>query len=586
MSPPPEPEAGRAAWDRALRVATLLSADPHGCGGVRLRARPGPVRDAWLAALSAARASGRPVRRMPAGIADDRLLGGLDLPATLAAGRPVLQRGLLAEADGGLVIVPMAERLDGATAARLAACLDTGRVSVARDGLAARLPARIGLILLDEGDEDEAPPAALLERLAFRLDLDGVSLRDIVPDAAPRDANPARPAGTQSRSAAVTSHRPGHTTTWIESLCLTACAFGVASLRAPILALRIARLAAALDGESEPGEAHAVEAAELVLAPRATRLPEPQAGPADQPEPASADAPADRDGDGDRPIDDVVLAAVRAAIPPGLLALLAAGRVRSAKTGKSGAAAALARSGRPVGSRPGDPRRARLDLMATLRAAAPWQRLRMPREAGRIAIRTDDLRITRYRQRSESTTIFAVDASGSSAIERLAEAKGAVEALLAESYARRDRVALIAFRGAGADIVLPPTRSLVRAKRGLAGLPGGGGTPLAAGLDAALALALAIRRGGGSPLVVLLTDGRANVGRSGEPGRARAGEEALAAARAFREEGLAALLVDTASRPQEAARRLAEAMAARYLPLPQANAASLGAAVRAAAPAA
>ncbi|MEA1830677.1 magnesium chelatase subunit D [Methylobacterium durans] len=585
MSAPPEPEPGGAAWETALRVATLLSADPHGCGGVRLRARPGPVRDAWLAALSAALPPGRPVRRMPAGIADDRLLGGLDLPATLATGRPVLQRGLLAEADGGLLIVPMAERLDAGIAARLASCLDTGIVALARDGLAARLPARIGLVLLDEGDDEEGPPDALLERLAFRLDLDGVSVRDVAAGPKTRDAAPTSEARSLSRSGAEKGVRSSDGAALIESLCSTACTFGVASLRAPILALRIARLAAALDGAREPEETHAVEAAALVLAPRATRLPEPRAEAADRPEPGSTDAPTERDGGADRPLDDVVLAAIRAAIPPGLLALLACERVRNAKAGKAGAPAASARSGRAVGSRPGDPRRARLDLVATLRAAAPWQRLRTSSTAGRIVIRTDDLRITRYRQRSETTTIFAVDASGSSAIERLAEAKGAVEGLLAESYARRDRVALVAFRGAGADIVLPPTRSLVRAKRGLAGLPGGGGTPLAAGLDAALALALAVRRAGGTPLVVLLTDGRANIARSGEPGRAQAAEDALAAARAFRGEGLPALLIDTAFRPQDPARRLAEAMAARYLPLPQADAARLGAAVRAAAPA-
>jgi magnesium chelatase subunit D len=93
--------------------------------------------------------------------------------------------------------------------------------------------------------------------------------------------------------------------------------------------------------------------------------------------------------------------------------------------------------------------------------------------------------VSRFKQRRETTTIFVVDASGSAALHRLAEAKGAVELLLADCYVRRDRVAMLAFRGKGAELMLPPTRSLVRAKRSLAGLPGGGGTPLAAGMDAA-----------------------------------------------------------------------------------------------------
>ncbi|WP_336485376.1 magnesium chelatase subunit D [Methylobacterium nigriterrae] len=571
-----EPEAARTLWADALRVAELVAADPPACGGVWLRAGAGPVREAWIAALRGALAAGTAVRRMPATIADDRLLGGLDLAATLRAGRPVLQRGLLAEADRGLVVVPMAERLTAGTAARLAASLDTGTVVLAREGLAEHLPARVGLILLDEGAGEEEAPRALTDRLAFHLDLTSLGLRDIAEPVPPSAEDPAREARPEADAAA--------------ALCAVAEAIGCASLRGPLLALRVARLAAARAGRSAVGTGDAVEAARLVLAPRATRLPVAEAAPEPDQAPAPGPPPDADEGDAarrpDGPLDEVVLEAARAAIPPGLLALLTEGgpRPRIARTGRGGGPAA-ALSGRPAGARPGDPRRGRLALVETLRAAAPWQGLRRGGEDGptmprRILVRPDDLRIRRYRQRSETTTIFAVDASGSSALERLAEAKGAVELLLAESYVRRDRVALVAFRGLGADLLLPPTRSLVRAKRGLAGLPGGGGTPLAAGLDAALGVADSVRRCGGEPVVVLLTDGRANVARSGEAGRARAGEDALASARAFRAAGQRAILIDTAQRPQEAARRLAEAMAARYLPLPRADAGTLSQAVR------
>jgi magnesium chelatase subunit D len=122
----------------------------------------------------------------------------------------------------------------------------------------------------------------------------------------------------------------------------------------------------------------------------------------------------------------------------------------------------------------------------------------------------------------------------------------------------------------------------VRAKRCLAGLPGGGGTPLAAGIASAHALADAVRRRGATPVVVLLTDGRANIARDGTPGRARAGDDALAAARHMRAAGFSSLLLDTSPQPQETARNLAAEMGARYMPLPHAGAATMSQAVRAA----
>jgi magnesium chelatase subunit D len=245
--------------------------------------------------------------------------------------------------------------------------------------------------------------------------------------------------------------------------------------------------------------------------------------------------------------------------------------------------------GRPAGTRAGSPRDGgRLALIDTLRAAAPWQTLR--RRASRhpaghgplIEVRAADLRIARLQQRTETTTIFAIDASGSAALHRLAEAKGAIELLLADCYVRRDQVAVLAFRGRDAQLLLPPTRSLVRAKRSLAGLPGGGGTPLAAGIDAATALAEATRRRGGTPIVVLLTDGRANVARDGAGGRARADEDARQAARRLRAAGFTTLLIDTSPQPQPTARSLAGDMGAAYLPLPQAGAGALSRSVQAA----
>jgi magnesium chelatase subunit D len=189
-----------------------------------------------------------------------------------------------------------------------------------------------------------------------------------------------------------------------------------------------------------------------------------------------------------------------------------------------------------------------------------------------VEIRKEDFRLTRFQQRTETSVIFSVDASGSAALQRLAEAKGAVEQVLGDCYVRRDHVALIAFRGREATLLLPPTRSLARVRRCLADLAGGGTTPLASGIDAALALSLEARKRGKTPVLVLMTDGRANVARDGREGGAVASADALASARAVRAAGVRALFLDTAPRPRPAAKLLATEMGARYLPLPYVDA--------------
>ena len=588
-------------WADAVTVAALFAVDPVGLGGVAVRAQAGPVRDQWLACLRTLLPTNAAPRRVPLHINDERLLGGLDLAATLHAGRPVAQRGLLAEADGGVVLLAMAERLSAATAARLAAVLDIGEVVVARDGIEQRSASRLGVVAFDESaNDDERLAPALADRLAFQLDLSAISVRD----AFEADAQPHLDIADDMAQARALLPSVQTDDTLVQALCAAALALGIASIRASLLALRVARAAAALDGRDTVTEQDAALAARLVLAPRATRLP--PASPSDvddQPDdaadtpPEQGDQEDDKSADNDpngatepqptQPLEDVVLEAAQAAIPAGLLAQLQRAETNGARAGTGGRAGALQQGrlrGRPAGVRRGEPRGgARLNLIETLRAAAPWQRLR--RRDGvsastRIEVRAEDFHVTRFKERRETTTVFVIDASGSAALHRLAEAKGAVELLLADCYVRRDRVAVLAFRGASAELLLPPTRSLVRAKRSLAGLPGGGGTPLAAGIDAAVALADSVRRGGATPVVVMLTDGRANIARDGSPGRARAEEHALLAARRLRAASFTSLLVDTSAQAQPSAQRLATEMGATYLPLPYAGAAALSQAVR------
>lgn len=573
----PEGEQCTPAADAAA-AASLFALDPLGCS-VLVRARPGPARDAWLALLRRLWPEGRPLRRVPVGIPDSRLLGGLDLAATLASGRAVAERGVLAECDRGAIVLAMADRLEPATAARIARAIDEGEVVLERDGLARRLPARFGIVALDEGlAEDEVVPHALADRLAIHLQLDDSTL-------------PAAAAGEDLKGARALLPRVTVDERAIEALVSAALALGIDTLRAPLHALAAARAAAALAGRASVASNDIALAARLVLAPRATRLPAPppaeSGAPAKETTPPADDPASDTDP---RPLEDVVLEAAKAAIPPNLLAELQGGvlarrGLRSA--GRFGAEQKSRCRGRPAGLRAGPLRPGeRLALVETIRTAAPWQRLRRAERAGaprlpRVIVRREDIRLVRFKAPTERTAIFAVDASGSAAMARLAEAKGAVELLLSDCYVRRDTVALIAFRGVRADLVLPPTNALARARRALAGLPGGGGTPLASALDLLGQLADQVARRGRTPIAVLLTDGKANIARDGTPGRPKAEEDALAAARQLRALGLASILIDTAPRPQPSAQRIATEMGARYLALPYADAARLARAVRA-----
>lgn len=563
-----------------------------------------------------------PMRRIPLNINDTALLGGLDLGATLNAGRPVVQQGVLAAADGGVVVLAMAERISAGTAARLSAVLDNQEVAIERDGVALRCSARLGVVALDEGiEDDEQVAASLLDRFAFlvRLQTGGED-----------DAGVWEPADIAQARALLPSVRVSDEV--VRALCAAALALGIGSLRAPLLAVKAARCAAALDGVVDVTADHTALAARLVLAPRATLVPpnpeiedsdaeeaekhqdekpnDQQNDQQDAPSPNEAAKPPPEDVTGDQKNNDhnkddqapeqqdintsqalaeSVIAAARAAIPQGLLAALKVGeaaKVSAQAAGRSGASQKSQTRGRPLGARRGEPRAgARLNVLETLRAAAPWQKLRerqlaAPLATRRIHVRREDFHVTRFKQVGQATTLFVVDASGSSALNRLAEAKGAVELLLADCYVRRDRVAVLAFRGKTAELLLPPTRSLARAKRSLAALPGGGGTPLPIAIDAARLLADQIKRKGETPIVVLLTDGRGNIARDGLPGRQRASEDAVAAARQLRFAGVTALLLDTSPQPQPAALALALEMGAAYLPLPYAGAHALSRAVQ------
>ena len=152
-----------SAFAAARLVASLFVLDPVGFGGVALRGRYGPIRDGWIAAVRGALDNDMPWRRWPASVDAERLQGGLDHAATLAAGRPVRSPGLLAACDGGVVELAMAERLEGGVAAILAAAMDRDEEGPA-----------FALLACDEGIDDEEMSRGLSDRLGFYLDIDAI----------------------------------------------------------------------------------------------------------------------------------------------------------------------------------------------------------------------------------------------------------------------------------------------------------------------------------------------------------------------------------------------------------------------------
>lgn len=547
-----------------VRALAVLAVDPQGLVGMTLRLRAGPVREAAERLLD--RLS-LPVRRLHPDLSDTQLFGGLNLAATLAEGRAVYDPGL-ADASA-LLVLPMAERTEPGLAARLAQLLDGARGHA--------------LVLLDEGAEaEEQAPACLRERLAFAADLNHLR-HDATAGGlpAPADLDAARRRLPLVR---VRDEDPAR-------LAALAAGFGINSLRAPVLALRAARALAALDLRMEVSDTDLSEAAEMIYPSRATCLPAEREH-MDEGAGASASRPEEPTGAGDPeghdPLpDDMMIAAVRACLPHDALdrfqATPAVGGGQAG--GGAGAARRGNRRGRPLPSRPGRPDgRARIDVIATLRAAAPWQTLRKSGAGASmtVIVHPGDIRLRRFSDRSDRLILFVVDASGSAAMARLAEAKGAVELLLSQAYARRDQVSLIAFRGRSAEELLPPTRSLVQAKRRLSALPGGGGTPLAAGLQKALSVGIRARDHGLSPVLAVLTDGKANVALDGSGDRQKATDDTRSLAHLLAAQGFPGLLIDISARRTPETATLARDLGARHIALPHADATVISDAVNSA----
>ena len=599
----PEDMQGLETWNDALTSLQLLQIDPSGFGGIWLRAPFGPVRERWLRHLLA---SGLNTVKVPGSVDMERLLGGIDLSLTLQTGSLHMQSGLLQQADQGVVCISMAERFPDALMAPMTQAMDTQSLPPLRmsNGSESAPRTQFGVVALDESMDDEPPIGkSLQERLGLWFDLQALAPSDVPElgfsqlsqgNASDQALDIRIPAEQLLQARQLLPHIQ-----WSDdqalAVCATALGLGIDSLRAPTLALRVACCHAALNMRSRVSDEDLEFAARRVLAPRATRWPAPaeqQSSPdtsqeAEQ-EPPDQQAqqdppPADQSSQDEPPTDspsaedlqEMMIASALASLPPKLLdsLLTKPGSSQGNSSGRSGQFRSGMQRGRPLPPRPGRPAgHARLHVLATLRAAAPKQKLRSGTSQGRVAIRSEDFHVHRFQQNSASCMILALDASGSAALQRLAEAKGAVELLLQQSYARRDSVCIVAFRGAKAQLLLPMTRSLVRAKRAMTGLPGGGGTPLALALKMACEQSIQLQRQGVTPILVVLSDGRANVSLQGLGGRVQAQADALLWVQQWRQTGHRSLWIDTSIQPDPQVQNLADAMGASYMPMPQVQA--------------
>lgn len=223
----------------------------------------------------------------------------------------------------------------------------------------------------------------------------------------------------------------------------------------------------------------------------------------------------------------------------------------------------------------------RVALDATLRAAAvtareragPATDTRNPAPDTWNQIPHDALRFKLFKRKQGRLFIFAIDLSGSMALNRITHAREVMLGLLRQSYIHRDRVAIVGFRGMTAELMLPPSKSILRARRVLDTLPMGGGTPLSAGLARALELANRVGPTLGGIVLLVFTDGGANVPLQTSEIRDRAGrrkrieDEVKRLGSEMRKAGIDPVVVDTqnAFTPNGDALALAENLGARYV---------------------
>jgi len=550
----------------------------------------------------------RPVRlvELPVGASTDRLAGTLDIEKALSEGRKAFEPGLLAAAHRGILYVDEVNLLSDHLVDLLLDVAAMGVNHVEREGVSVRHPSRFILVGTMNPEEGELRPQ-LLDRFGITVEVSGspdpserveVVRRRLRYESDPERFDDEWSAADGELAVSVRAARgrlPGvrleeETLYGISSLC---AGLGVDGLRGDLVTAKTARTLAAWDAHDKVLLDDVKRAALLALSHRRRRGPFEQPGldpeelenalsamedpePPDDPgggEPPEGrgeqDEAPSRGEPGGEPSEARTGAGERghaSAEPFEPVRLEAPEKGRGGPLGRR--SKVVGETGHPVADRESAHGSADVALAATVRAAAPHQGAR-GRSGPGLVVRPGDLRENVREGREGNLILFLVDASGSMAAKRrMSAVKGAVLSLLNDAYRRRDRIALISFRGEDARVLLPPTSSVELAASRLEELPTGGRTPLAAGIEKAAEVLKRerLRDRDRRPLVVLLTDGRAT-----------AGPDPFAAAAGLRSLGAASFVVDTEEGYLRLgmAEGLAEAMGAGCLRLEELRAESL-----------